>query len=93
MKKENNIRILAENNKNLDGFNIFVVFSGQREYLMFHRHNGLLYNHLKNGVILRDLRRWRPSRPSDKKLFGMIRHLLRVVDEHITEREAWQEIA
>ena len=41
-RKENNIKVVAENAGQEHGFNIFIDFSGQREYLMYHRHNGLL---------------------------------------------------
>ena len=36
MKKNNrNIRVCAVNNGNRDGFNIYLDFSGQREYLIY----------------------------------------------------------
>lgn len=98
MRKENrNIRILAENNGNSDGFNIYMEFSGQREYLMFHRHSGLLYGLLKDGMALSDLRRWKvpkisrrtgrshQTRRSDK-LKNSVGHLLAAVDDYMLER-------
>lgn len=98
MKKENrNIRILAENNGNSNGFNVYIEFSGRKEYLMFHRHSGLLYGMLKDGMALSDLRRWRVSRISrgtsrryqprrSVKLKNTVGHLLAAVDDYMLER-------
>ena len=90
-----NVRVTAINNGSLDGFNIYLDFSGQREFLMHHRHNGLLFGMLKDGMRADELRRWTPatgrgerSRSATKQLTGMISHLLDVVDDYIVEREA-----
>lgn len=96
-KKNRNISILAQNTTDARGFHIYLDFSGQREYLMSHRHNGLLYDLLKDGVALDDVRRWRPSgnrkrgrsrRRREECLYHMVDHLLDVADEYIWEREA-----
>ena len=55
---------------------------------MHHRHNGLLYNLLKDGMTLNELRRWRFRYQSKDKLNGMVRHLLRVIDDYMLEKEA-----
>ena len=97
--KEYNMRVIAENNGNRDGFNIYLDFSGQREFLMYHRHNGLLFGLLKNGMRTEALRRWTPSRAAKevcsfnrKRVCGrmnqMVRHLLEVVDDYLFERAA-----
>lgn len=100
MKKgNNNIRIMVENRKNADGFDIYIYFSGKREYLMSRRHNGLLYMVLKNGMYLGEMRRWRPKEAVKyvnfrsktnglAKLESMMKHLLIVIDEYLLEREA-----
>ena len=82
-----NVRIAAVNKSAEDGFNIYLDFSGQREFLMHHRHNGLLFELLKNGIRADDLRRWSPadgrgsrSRASGDKLKSMVAHLLIVVE-------------
>ena len=89
-----NIRIFAENSGN--GFNIYIEFSGQREYLMFHRHNALLYDILKDGITVNDIRRWKPSmfcrkklrrKSVSEKLYNMLKHLLLVIDDYLIERE------
>lgn len=97
-----NVRVIAENIDSDHGFHIFLDFSGQREYLMSHRHNGLLYNVLKDGVALDDMRRWRPCHKAREfpgfrhnsrangsvQLENMLSHLLVVIDDYMMEREA-----
>lgn len=90
-----NVRITAINNGGADGFNIYLDFSGQREFLMHHRHNGLLYALLRDGVRTDELRRWTPSvgrssrsRATANKIRGMVDHLLLVVDDYAAERSA-----
>lgn len=61
VKFPRNTLVLAENNGNKNGFNIFLVFSGQREILITHRHNGLLYSLLADGIRLDHLNRLKPS--------------------------------
>ena len=94
-----NVIVKAENRMENDGFHIYLDFSGQREYLMTHRHNGLLYGLLKDGVALGELRRWRnddiarkikrsPRYSGSSKLINMVGYLLVVIDDYIVEREA-----
>jgi hypothetical protein len=67
MKKKNstvyaqcgNIRITAHNNQRKPGFNIFLDFSGRLEFLMWHRHNGLLYLLLKKKPNMKQLMDYR----------------------------------
>ncbi len=90
-RKENNIKVVAENAGQEHGFNIFIDFSGQREYLMYHRHNGLLYNELKNGKSLGDMKRWKANNYRGRrsmKLERMMDHLNKVVDNYLVERAA-----
>ena len=96
-KENRNIRVLAKNNGDHDGFIIYLDFSGRREYLKHHRHNGLLYETLKDGIALDDIKRWRPPRTSGgmkakrnaaTRLQRMVGHLITVIDEYMLEREA-----
>ena len=94
-KYNRNIRVLAENNGVKDGFNIYLDFSGQREYLMSHRHNGLLFRLLKDGTAVDDIRRWSPPqsgcirthRRSNTRICRMVSHLVAVIDDYMIERE------
>ena len=88
MKKNNrNIRVCAVNNGNRDGFNI---------YLIYHRHNGLLYDLLKDGVAIDDVRRWTPAslgcfhvgRTGSSGLYEVTKHLVSVINDYMLEREA-----
>ena len=98
MKRNNNIRIIAENRNGERGFNIYLDFSGKREYLMGHRHNGLLYDFLKDGLSVNEMKRWKPTGNvrmrnrsrgiSSMRLQNMVEHLILVVDEYMLERSA-----
>ena len=100
MKRYNrNIMVFAENNANRCGFNVYLVFSGQREYLFTHRHNGPMYSVLKDGVRLADMQRGvremniptlcgrRGGIPVTKQLRNSMRYLMVMIDEYITDRE------
>ena len=93
-----NIRVLAVNNGNRRGFNVYVEFSGQREYLMTHRHNGPMFMLLKDGISYADIKRCNPDkvlalspawkgRKDSVKVGNMIRHLQRTIDEYLVDRE------
>ena len=80
---ERNIKVYAVNNYKVDNkFDIYLEFSGQREWLMMHRHSGILFGILKNGARLDDLRR---IRGRDQK---HVKYLLRVIDEYLEEEKS-----
>ena len=102
---EKNIRIIAINStdsmgNSLPGFDIYLDFSGKREKIDHHKHNGLLYAVLKDGMRLDQIRRMRPdqlrtycggtyskqSRSRLDKLSKMIKNLLSVVDTYLVKR-------
>lgn len=100
MKRYNrNILVFAENNGNESGFNIYLEFSGQREYLVTHRHNGAMFSMLKNGIRLDDMQRGvqemnipslcgrRSGIVPTKQLRNSMRYLMVVIDDFITDRE------
>lgn len=98
--KENNICLFAENCENTGGFNVYLDFSGQKEYLMWHRHNGVLYEIMKDGVNLNYIRRNKPHKicmahgfeyygNNSSKLENTINHLLAVVNEYLEEKD-WE---
>jgi len=88
-----NIRVLAENRNQGDGFNIYLDLSGQKEFLMFHRHNGLLFSLLRDGICVDDLTRWTPRKGGliwgrqAEKMVGMVSHLVDVIMEYLENRE------
>lgn len=74
------IRVFAVNNYKVSNkFDIYLDFSGQREWLMMHRHNGAIFNILKDGIQLSELRRFTGR---DRKL---VRYLLTVIDEYLED--------
>ncbi len=83
-----NIRVYAYKNQDKTGFNIYLSFSGKKEYLCFHRANGPLYRIIANGISLSDLYRWKPnkvSRLNSKKLENSMKYLLRTIEAFIDE--------
>ncbi|MBR3586970.1 MAG: hypothetical protein IKO00_13175 [Oscillospiraceae bacterium] len=75
------IRVYAYNNEKVHGkFDIYLELPGGRmEWLMMHRHNALLFNLLKDGIRLSELRKVR-------RFSGdMVKYVLRVIDEYIEE--------
>lgn len=92
---KNNMRyvwLTAENSGDRDGFNIYLSISGQREFLMHHRHNALLYRLLERGMRTDGLRR-RTRRRLSVRMDGMVHHLLTVLDDYMLEREYERAVA
>ena len=79
---ERNVTVIAENNGNASGFNVYLDFSGQREYLMWHRHNGFIFGILRHGRKLSDLRRLTGRERREMK------YLLTVIDEYLEEEKS-----
>ncbi len=101
-RKNNNITIVAENKRYDTGFNIYIDFSGQREYLMTHRHHNDLYQLLSRGISLSELKRSNPSQlfvrhkirrnghvPNNS--INPLTHLIKVVDWYIKDMEEEKE--
>lgn len=99
MKKTNKIRVVAVNNGRESGFNIYLDYSGRREYLTCHRHNELLYGLLKDGIGLDEMRRWKPQSHGrytglryrvrrSNQLHNSVNHLLHVIDSYMLENAA-----
>ena len=77
---DSSVRVIAVNNAKVKSkFDIYLDFSGQREWLMMHRHNGILFNMLRNGVSLGNLRRMKGNDQSQ------VRYLVRVIDEYLED--------
>ena len=88
MKNPNrNIQVFAVNNDGKPGFNVYIDFSGQREYVMTHRHSGLLYNLLKDGVPLTDIQNFRYGKKKSSKVNGSVKYLNVIINEYMLERE------
>ena len=99
IQNQRNTRVFAVNDGNNPGFNILLDFSGQQEFLLYHKHNGLLYKLLKDGVMLEELNRYSPKgsctnsmylrgiqRRRITKLDNMVSHLLTKIDVYIEDR-------
>lgn len=74
------VRVIAVNNdKVYSKFDIYLEFSGHREWLMMHRHNGILFNILKHGISLGELRRFKGRDQS------RVQYLIKVIDEYLAD--------
>ena len=94
-----NILVFAENNGNQSGFNVYLEFSGQREYLFTHRHNGAMFRLLKDGIRLDDLQRGiqennisiplgsKANSIATRQIMNSMRHMMVVIDDYIADRE------
>lgn len=97
-KAGRNVKVYAVNNGTDKGFSVYLDFSGQLEFLMTRRHNGLLFSVLKDGVAVDELRRWSlgKTRLSSRinpwsssgtmELNKIVKHLLMVIDDYLNER-------
>ena len=65
-----NVKLIAEGSYDRDWFDIYIDFSGSREYLMPHRQNERLFEILKGGVSIGELERCTPKLVSDVSLSG-----------------------
>ena len=86
MKGINNVRIFATSRYERDGINLYIDFSGQREYLMRYRFNWDLYRHLRKGIPLEELRtlsREHPETRAHQAVVHSAKHITRVADEFI----------
>lgn len=101
-RENNNITIVAENNEFGSGFNIYIYFSGQREYLMTHRHHSDLYQLLCRGITLNEMKRSNPrqiyvrhkvrcNRCVPNNSINSLTHLIKVVDWYIKDMEEEKE--
>ena len=94
MKNVNrNVRFDVRNHGNQ--FDIYLDFSGQKEYLLTHKRNWALFNLLKNGQRLDAVKRWKVqdshlNSAYRDKLERSIKYLLSVVDKHLKEKTAYQ---
>ena len=87
-----NTYVYAKNCENGNGFNVYLDLSGQTEFVYWHRNNFFLYNILKDGIQLEELRKRRrsiriknryQSRKYSAKRERMLEHLIAVLDEYI----------
>lgn len=77
---EKSVKVVAVNNYKVHSmFDIYLMIDGKREWLMSHRHNGVLFKMLEGGVKVNELRNakgWRKDQ---------VRYLLKVIDGYLKE--------
>lgn len=81
-----NVRIFATSRYRRDGINLYIDFSGQREYMMHYRYNKALYRCLSKGVSLDELRelgRGRHAARAGQAVAHAAKHITKVADDFI----------
>lgn len=89
-KAYHNIRLVAVKSNHHEGFDFFLDFSGQREFLMSYAYNGLIFKEFRDGRTLSELYRWHPKQMSylaGKKMASSMTYIKRRVEEFIAERQ------
>lgn len=90
-KKYHNIRIVAKNSADYNSFNLYLDFSGQREFLMSYKSNGLIFTYFKDGKSLADVYRWHPkqmNRVIGRKMASSMTYIKRMIQEFLNERDS-----
>lgn len=83
-----NTKVIAINNYKKAGFSIYLSISGRLEYVMSHRHNAFLYNLLKDGLSISELKRWNPRSYDVRRMNNIVSsvyHIFCVVQDFIYE--------
>lgn len=86
MNEVKNVRIFATSRYSRDGINLYIDFSGQREYIMSYRYSRDLYKCLKKGIALEDLRamgRGRHDTRNGQTTAHAAKHIAKVADDFI----------
>jgi hypothetical protein len=82
MKHQNLYTVRIENGKS--GMNIFLAISGVEHYLTTYRSNGVVWQKLKNGMTLGELKRLKPQKSrAGQVYFHSVRHILKIANDYI----------
>ena len=82
MKNQNLYTLRARNGEH--GIDLYIELGGSKHYVTTRRSNGLLYQKLKDGVTIGELRRFKPRQSrAEQKYFRTTQHLLKVVDDYL----------
>ena len=87
-KLNRNVKIVADDGMKDGWFDIYLDFSGNREYLMPHRQNDRLYSLLKDGLRIEELERNASRVISDASLSGK-RYLRSDINLRLKCRKNW----
>ncbi len=72
---QHNVRLKALTSDSNEGFDVYVDYSGNREYLMHHRHNEILFSKLKDGIAINELERCKQRLVADACISGRMSRL------------------
>ena len=93
IKRLRNVKLEAVNNEDKPGMKIYLVFSGQKEFLMLYRHSAMVYSLLSDGKGIDELKRLKTGRAFKrrtrsryhKKQLDSLDHILKVADSYLKE--------
>ena len=98
MKNERNIKVIVRDRNRQGGFDVYLDFSGNSEYLMSSKYSYALHNILTaKDWSVGELRRMKPykmwnqhwgGKDKVRKLESSVRHLVDVIDWYLEERES-----
>jgi hypothetical protein len=78
-----NVRVtIRENEKQFDGFDIYLDIHGQLRYLMTHRHDGILWRILSKSPSVNDLPRIM-SKEFGHEAKRKLKYLIRVIEDYM----------
>jgi len=85
MNMKTNPQQITIHTKNCEqGLNIYICIGGIEHYVTTHRKSGLIWNKLKDGITLGELKRIKPKYPrAEQKFFHSAQHIIRVVDDFL----------
>ena len=74
-KYKYNVSLTAKRNEKFSGFDIYINYLGNSEYLMHHRHNEILFSKLKDGIAINELERCKQRLVTDVCISGRMSRL------------------
>ena len=81
-KNTQQIKIHAKNSE--QGLNVYISIGNKEHYITTRRKNSLIWNKLKDGINIDDLKRFKPGRnKAEQKFFRSAQHITKVVETFI----------
>lgn len=106
MKKDKTNRIKTNPNTIIKGerdssgkISVYLICSGQRNFIFTHRRNNILYGMIGSGISFSELKRWNYHKASSngiriRNLKGaMVKQLIKVIEDYIDYELTYDELA
>jgi len=80
--KDSKVRLSVKNGSN--GLDLYMTVDGTAHYVTTRRRSGYMWQQLKDGITLGELRRVKPKKNKlSQKYFNSVNHLIKVADDFI----------